>query len=137
MMKRVVSTVALAVVVLACAAAWADDSHVMNKEQLLPLLGKPDVIVIDVRTNYDWDKSTVKIKGAVREEGMKFGSWMKKYPKDKMLILYCDCVNDSTSTSLAQLYAKAGYEKVYYLRGSTPHGAWKDWVKAKYPTEPK
>ncbi len=63
--------------------------QVMTKEQLLPLLGKPDVIIIDVRTNYDWDHSKVKIKGAVREEGMKFGSWMNKYPKDKTIVLYC------------------------------------------------
>ncbi len=53
------------------------------------MLGKPDVIIIDVRTNYDWDKSKEKIKGAVREEGTKFNSWMKKYPKDKTIVLYC------------------------------------------------
>ena len=89
-MKHVVSTVALLVLaVFACGVARADDTHTMTKEQLLPLLGKPNVIIIDVRTNYDWDNSKVKIKGAVREEGMKFGSWMNKYPKDKTIVLYC------------------------------------------------
>jgi rhodanese-related sulfurtransferase len=61
----------------------------MTKEQLLPMLGKSDVIIIDVRSKYDWDESKVKIKGAVREDGLKFGSWMKKYPKDKTIVLYC------------------------------------------------
>jgi predicted sulfurtransferase len=89
MVKHAVSTVTLVLIVLACGAARAGDAHMMTKEQLLPMLGKPDVIIIDVRTNYDWDKSKVKIKGAVREEGMKFGSWMKKYPKDKTIVLYC------------------------------------------------
>jgi rhodanese-related sulfurtransferase len=89
MVKYVVSTVLLLLIALACGVARADDAHMMTKEQLLPLLGKPDVIVIDVRTNYDWDTSKVKIKGAVREESMKFGSWMKKYPKDKTIVLYC------------------------------------------------
>jgi len=32
---------------------------------------------------------------------------------------------------------KAGWNKVYYLKGNTPKGAWDEWVNAKYPTEPK
>ncbi len=71
-------------------AAESIDSQSITAEQLLPLLGKPDLIIIDVRTKYDWDTSKVKIKGAVREESMKFGSWMKKYPKNKKIVLYCD-----------------------------------------------
>jgi rhodanese-related sulfurtransferase len=137
MTKYVVPTVLLILIAVACGAAQTDNSHALTVQQLLPMLGKPDVIIIDVRTNYDWDNSKVKIEGAVREEGMKFGSWMKKYPKDKTLVLYCDCVNDSTSSSLTQLYVKEGYEKVYFLKGATVHGAWKDWVKSKYPTVPK
>jgi len=92
MAKYVVSTVALLLIALVCGASSADDASMMTmtKEQLLPLLGKSDVIVIDVRTNYSWDKSDVKIKGAVREETMRFGSWMNKYPKDKTIVLYCD-----------------------------------------------
>ena len=89
MVRRLATTVLLALIVFAYGIARADDSHSMTKEQLLPLLGKADVIVIDVRTKYDWDESKVKIKGAVHEEGMKFGSWMKKYPKDKTIVLYC------------------------------------------------
>jgi rhodanese-related sulfurtransferase len=89
MVRKLVTTVLLALIVFACGIARADDSHSMTKEKLLPLLGKADVIVIDVRTKYDWDESKVKIKGAVHEEGMKFGSWMKKYPKDKTIVLYC------------------------------------------------
>jgi hypothetical protein len=37
---------------------------------------------------------------------------------------------------LTQAYVKAGYEKVYYLKGGIK-GSWDDWVKAKYPTDPK
>jgi rhodanese-related sulfurtransferase len=45
-------------------------------------------------------------------------------------------VNDATSVSLTHAYLKAGYEKVYNLKGGVK-GAWDDWVKAGYPTEPK
>jgi rhodanese-related sulfurtransferase len=89
MVRNIVTTVLLTLIVFAYGIARADDSHSMTKEQLLPLLGKPDVIIIDVRTKYDWDNSKVKIPGAVHEEGMKFGSWMKKFPKDKTIVLYC------------------------------------------------
>ncbi len=60
-----------------------DDTRLITAAQLLPMLGKPDLIIIDVRTSYEWDKSKVKIKGAVREEGMKFGSWMNKARKTR------------------------------------------------------
>ena len=89
MLKCVVSRAVLVLITLACGVAMADDTQTMTKEQLRSMLGKPDVIIIDVRTNYDWDNSKVKIPGAVREEGMKFGSWMNKYPKDKTIVLYC------------------------------------------------
>jgi len=67
----------------------ADDSRAITKEQLLPLLGKPDVIIIDVSSNEGWDSRDKKIPGAFREEPMKFEFWMDKYPKDKTIILYC------------------------------------------------
>ena len=89
MAKYVVSLVMLVLVALAFGVARADDSHSMTKEQVRSMLGKPYVIIIDVRTNYDWDNSKVKIPGAVKEEGMKFASWINKYPKDKTIVLYC------------------------------------------------
>jgi|WetSurMetagenome_2_1015567.scaffolds.fasta_scaffold793707_1 rhodanese-related sulfurtransferase len=85
----VIALMAVFVALVSVPVRAADDPHMMTKEQLVPLLGKSDVIIIDVRTKYDWDTSKVKIKGAVREEGMKFGQWMNKYPKDKTIVLYC------------------------------------------------
>jgi len=40
----------------------------MTKEELKPLLGHPEVILIDVREPDDWNKSKEKIQGAVRED---------------------------------------------------------------------
>jgi rhodanese-related sulfurtransferase len=53
------------------------------------LLGRQDVVVIDIRFGRDWNDATLKIKGAVREDPMKPGQWLDKYPKDKMMIFYC------------------------------------------------
>ncbi len=88
-MKKYILTVVLTLIALTSGMARAQDPHMMTKEQLVPMLGKAGVIIIDVRTKYDWDSSKVKIPGAVREEGMRFASWMKKYPKDKTIVFYC------------------------------------------------
>jgi rhodanese-related sulfurtransferase len=61
----------------------------MTKEELLPLLGRPDVIILDARIGDEWKKSPWKIKGAVREDPAKGAqSFAEKYPKDKTYVLY-------------------------------------------------
>ncbi len=68
----------------------AKDAPRMTKEELKTMLGQAGVIIIDVRTEGDWEKSKGKIQGAVREDpGKDVKSWADKYSKDKTLILYC------------------------------------------------
>ncbi len=61
----------------------------MTKEDLKPLLGNPDVIIVDVRAPGDWASDTLMIKGATREDPMNVASWINRYPKDKTLVFYC------------------------------------------------
>ena len=70
-------------------AAPADGVPRMTTEELKAKLGSPEIIIIDVRSAHDWQDSNVKIKGAVREDAYKLGSWISKYPKDRTLVLYC------------------------------------------------
>jgi hypothetical protein len=68
----------------------AKETPRMTKEELKGLMGKPDVIIIDVRAKGDWEGSKEKIQGAVRENPDKStNSWANKYPKDKTLVFYC------------------------------------------------
>jgi len=73
--------------VILFAQSW--DVPRMTKEVLRPIIGKPDVIIIDVRHDTDWTDSDMKIKGAVREDPDAIQSWVNKYPKDKTLVFYC------------------------------------------------
>jgi len=73
---------------LAFSVASADAPR-MSKEELKRRLGDKDIVIIDVRTGYDWDKSDSKIKGAVREDPHDAASWAKKYNKEKTIVLYC------------------------------------------------
>lgn len=61
----------------------------MTKEVLQPLLGSPDLILIDVRQGKDLANSDQKIAGAIRQDPKDFDSWRDKYPKAKTLVLYC------------------------------------------------
>ena len=62
----------------------------ITKEEVKSMLGNPDVIILDVRAARDWKDSESKIKGAIREDRKgEASTWMDKYPKDKILVLYC------------------------------------------------
>jgi rhodanese-related sulfurtransferase len=61
----------------------------ITKEELRQRLGDPEVVIVDVRAGWDWRKSDRKISGAVREEPDDAGAWTTRYPKDKIIVLYC------------------------------------------------
>ena len=92
-MKKMILLVAIVMVFAAAAVfatpAAAQDVKKMTIEELKGMLGNPDLVIIDVRREGDWKSSTVKVKGAVREDADKVDTWMNKYPKDKTLVFYC------------------------------------------------
>jgi hypothetical protein len=70
-------------------ALGASDAPRMGKDELKAMLDSPEVVVIDVRAYTDWVLSGEKIRGAVREEYRDFDAWSAKYPRDKVIVLYC------------------------------------------------
>lgn len=66
----------------------AENDRISTK-QLQGMLGRSDVIVIDVRSGSDWNNSESKIKGAVRESLGAISGWIDKYPRDKTFVFYC------------------------------------------------
>ena len=63
------------------ALAAPPEADKITKEELLPLLGKPDVTIIDLRFGREWYDSNLKIKCTVREDPMKPGSVDGQVPK--------------------------------------------------------
>jgi rhodanese-related sulfurtransferase len=53
-------------------------------------LTDPQITIIDVRSPHDWDDSTTMIKGAIREDPRDISVWKDKYPKDRLIALYCN-----------------------------------------------
>lgn len=79
-------------VLLGCLQNLNTDEKVprMTKEELKSMLDHPDVIIVDVRLENEWNKSQWKIKGAVRIDPEKeIQSAIGKYARDKTYIFYC------------------------------------------------
>ncbi len=91
MRKRVtVAFLSIFVVMAACQTlAMAKEVPIITRDQLKSMLGNPDLTIIDVRYGLDWTESDVKIQGAVREDPVNVKSWADKYPKDRIIVLYC------------------------------------------------
>jgi rhodanese-related sulfurtransferase len=67
----------------------AKDIPRMTADALIKLINNPDVIILDVRTDRDWEKSDLKIKTARWEDPQRVDSWADKYSPEKTLVLYC------------------------------------------------
>ena len=73
---------------IAISALAADAVPKISKEQLKEMLDNSDVIILDVRTSEDWQKSEFKIKGAIRKRPKLFDSWANEFPRVKDFVLY-------------------------------------------------
>jgi hypothetical protein len=62
----------------------------ITKEQLLSMIEKPEVVIVDVREGESWKGSKEKIRGSVREDPEKdIQGWYDRYPREKTLVFYC------------------------------------------------
>jgi rhodanese-related sulfurtransferase len=87
-MKKLVLLILLAFS-LTAVPVLAGSVQLMDKDELKPMLGNDDLVILDVRAGRDWSTSEFKIAGAVRADGSDFKSWGMSYPKEKKLVLYC------------------------------------------------
>ena len=51
------------------------------------MMGRKDVVILDVRPQQQWENSTRKMPGAVHEDPSKVSSWVQKYSKDETTIV--------------------------------------------------
>ncbi len=93
--KPILTTFLAAFLSLVSLAGWsAPPSSVeqvprLTKEQVKGMLGKPDVVIVDIRYIKQYEQSDRKIPGAVFVQPENFDEFVKKYPqKDKTYVLY-------------------------------------------------
>lgn len=61
----------------------------MEATELLAKIDSPNVVIIDVRRDRDFDGSELMIKNAVRKAYNDVESWAGEYDKEQTLVLYC------------------------------------------------
>ncbi len=87
-MKRVV-VLLIAALCFSLSPVFAGTVGMMEIQELKPLLGSENVVILDVRTGRDWSTSEFKIPGAIRASSSEFETWGNQFPKDKKIVLYC------------------------------------------------
>jgi len=80
----------LAFVGVLCSATVpaAGDAPRITKEEAKALLGAPNAVFIDARTDAAWGGSSRKIKGAVRIDKWDLDSMVSGYDRDTKFIVY-------------------------------------------------
>ena len=79
-------------IIISCAVtptSVTGDVGRMDKDELKALLDNPDIVILDVRTSSDWNRSEYKIKGAHRLDQSNADKVETMYPKDKTIVTYC------------------------------------------------
>ena len=80
----------LAVLVPLSYSLAAAEVQFVDADTLKSWLGAPDLLLIDVRSAGTWNRSDIKIQGAVRGDPAKdkVAVWGKNLPKDKKIVVY-------------------------------------------------
>jgi len=60
----------------------------VDQDSLKGMLGDPSLLLIDVRHQGDWERTKIKIKGAMRFSPEGVSSWGPLLPKDRRIVLY-------------------------------------------------
>jgi rhodanese-related sulfurtransferase len=118
-------------VLLLSVCAFAQDIPQIKPEELKKLIesGDQSIVIVDVQPKGAYDLGHVK--GAINFPWAPTLKSNGNLPKDKTLILYCDCAHEEDSTDVAtQLKENYGYTNLKLLEGG-----WSKWREAGYPME--
>jgi rhodanese-related sulfurtransferase len=69
-------------------ALAADQVELMSIQELKAKLKDGNLLIVDVRPKYQWDKSEYKIPGAVNEDSFEVDQWAKFYSQDMTVVIY-------------------------------------------------
>jgi Rhodanese-like domain len=83
-------SVALTLVAACSLSALSGNAPRITKEELKSMLGDPNLVIVDLRRDIDWNSSEYKIKGAVRgnPDPSKVEAWASSYGRDNTFVVY-------------------------------------------------
>ena len=114
-------------------SASAQEIPRIEPEELKKLIDSkdPNILVVDTQPKGAYDLGHVK--GAINFPWAPELKSPGKLPKNKTLVLYCDCAHEEDSMDTAtQLKQKWGYTNLKLLEGG-----WSKWQELGYPIDKK
>ena len=87
-------------------------------------------LIVDVRSPGAAARESGRIPGALHVPLDQVGKHVQDLPRDRDLILYCNCPNEASAAQAAKLLKNHGFTRVRPL-----HGGLDAWVEAGYPVE--
>ena len=135
MKKLIISAIILGITALMLTIilppASAQEVPRIKPEELKKLIDSkdPNILVVDTQPKSAYDLGHVK--GAINFPWAPELKSPGKLPKNKTLILYCDCGHEEDSIDVAtQLKSRWSYSNLKVLEGG-----WSGWLKLGYPIE--
>jgi rhodanese-related sulfurtransferase len=140
---RALGGAAIPVVIGAILAYWA--YRIIQKRRILRLLRSrrltPDALwlrlesgdpvrIVDLRTAIAYAATRQTLPGAIRLDPEELDAHHTDIPRDRDIVLYCTCPNETTSARVALALKKRGIERVFPLEGGL-----EAWVACGYPVE--
>jgi rhodanese-related sulfurtransferase len=109
----------------------AELQHISADELKKLMESKADIVIVDVQPKVAYEIG--HIKGAINFPWTQEIKGPVNLPKNKPLIIYCDCTHEEDSIDVAtQLIERFGYDR-NNIKVLT--GGWSGWVKLGFPTE--
>lgn len=106
----------------------AKDVVPISVKEAAELLGKPDVIILDVRTPAEFAGGHLPGARNMDFFGGRFEQQVSSLPKDKSVLLYCR--SGKRSAGAAEALAEAGLKKIMDM-----HDGFQAWQKNGLPVE--
>jgi rhodanese-related sulfurtransferase len=130
---KVIAVIIVPSIWLMCINVWAQEIRYITPEALKELIEKDDDTILTVDEQPEAAYKMGHIKGAINFPWAPEIKSAGDLPRDRILVLYCDCVNEEDSTDMAkQLLRNWEYVYVRVLKGG-----WSQWQKLGYPIEKK
>lgn len=101
--------------------AYAD----VNVEQAAGLIEEDAVVVLDVRTDREYNSGHIEGARQLDFYGDQFRTKLENLPKDQSYLVYC--ASGNRSGQAVKMMKKLGFEEAHNLRGGM--GAWKGQSK--------
>lgn len=86
-------------------------------------------VILDVRSVLELEQAPSIIRGAIQVTIGELENRQNEFPRDREIVVYCDCPNEESSSKMALLLRRRGFTRVRPLLGGI-----EAWRKGNFPT---